>query len=91
MIEANIALSNRCKELVHSVEQAELWVEDNRDVVRSEADPLLARLRRSHFNAQIRRTFFTQAFFAVPAAFYGAAQRLGTASPCNWSGSSSTW
>ena len=47
MIEANIALSNRCKELVHSVEQAELWVEDNRNVVRSEADPLLARLRRS--------------------------------------------
>ena len=47
MIEANIALSNRCKELVHSVEQAELWVKDNRDVVRSEADPLLARLRRS--------------------------------------------
>ena len=47
MIEANIALSNRCKELVHSVQQAELWVQDNREVVRSEADPLQARLRRS--------------------------------------------
>lgn len=47
MLEANIALEKRCKELVSSVEEAKKWVNDNQDLVRSETDPLLARLRRS--------------------------------------------
>lgn len=47
MLESNIALSNRCKKLTASIKAAEAWVADNRGIVKSETEPLLARLRRS--------------------------------------------
>ena len=46
MPETDIALSNRARQLAATLEAAQAWVEDNRESVKSESDPLLNRLRR---------------------------------------------
>ncbi|MBQ4133231.1 MAG: type III effector HopL1 [Desulfovibrionaceae bacterium] len=41
------ALSNRAKQLAAAVEAAQVWIDDNRNLVKNAADPLLGRLRKS--------------------------------------------